>query len=108
MQDNSENMLFERITASGVRKNYEQLCNFDAEFASCSLYDDNNCQFTGQVGLTIGSIGSSVVNNITFRWLSYSSFFRCGSISSTYQCAMHIRGSPHIMSAAGVVEIDER
>ena len=65
-------------------------------------------QFTVQVGLTIGSIGSSVVNNITFRWLSYSSFFRCSSISSTYQCAMHIRGSPHIMSAAGVVEIDKR
>ena len=35
-QDNSENMLFERITASGV-------------------------------GLTIGSIGTSNVNNITFR-----------------------------------------
>ena len=36
LQDNSENMLFERITASGI-------------------------------GLTIGSIGNSVVNNITFR-----------------------------------------
>ena len=35
-KDNSENMLFERINASGV-------------------------------GLTIGSIGTSVVNNITFR-----------------------------------------
>ena len=51
-------------------------------------------QFTVQVGLTIGSIGSSVVNNITFRWLSFSSLFRCGGISSTYQCAMHISGSP--------------
>jgi len=36
VKDNSENMLFERITASGV-------------------------------GLTIGSIGNSIVNNITFR-----------------------------------------
>ena len=36
LQDNSENMLFERITASGI-------------------------------GLTIGSIGTSNVNNITFR-----------------------------------------
>ena len=36
IQGNSENMLFERVNASGV-------------------------------GLTIGSIGNSIVNNITFR-----------------------------------------
>ena len=57
-KDNSENMLFERITASGI-------------------------------GLTIGSIGNSIVNNITFRdcymhhtWKGIYLKFRDGDVST--------------------------
>ena len=58
LQDNSENMLFERITASGI-------------------------------GLTIGSIGNSIVNNITFRdcymhhtWKGIYLKFRGGDVTT--------------------------
>ena len=59
-QDGSENMLFERITASGVSVHLELLFFF----GKLSKPWTNSSY---QIGLTIGSIGSSVVNNITFR-----------------------------------------
>ena len=77
VQGDSENMLFERITASGVGffvdnlsvTLMQNLLNGHFMITKFVIYE-----LIFQVGLTIGSIGSNVVNNITFRYLYLPSF----------------------------------